>query len=181
MSRRWLWSVLSPNFPWGLRATVDHCTSPKLFCTSPTISIKIRPCKRSVTQAVLKHDSLTCWRLKSSVSRQQSYIKTICESWPFSNLSGGKWWLKRKYVCRQYETLDCKILHKWWRTCMCDNWMVSFCNIFGQGWVFIFYWYLRLGKNIFHFAMVGRAKFLPRKTFLFGATPTINNDWSLIK
>ena len=32
---------------------------------------------------------------------------------------------------------------------MCDNWTVSFCNIFGQESVFIFYWYLRSGKNVF--------------------------------
>jgi hypothetical protein len=33
-------------------------------------------------------------------------------SWSFSNLSGGKWCLQRKYMCRQHETLDCRKLHK---------------------------------------------------------------------
>jgi hypothetical protein len=33
----------------------------------------------------------------------------------------------------------------------------------------------------FWFLMVGSAKFLPRKTFFFGATPVIDNDRSLTK
>jgi hypothetical protein len=53
---------------------------------------------------------------------------------------------------------------------MCDN----FCKAFWpevDAWVFIF--------QFFYFLMVGSAKYLPRKTFLFGATPAINNDLSL--
>jgi hypothetical protein len=32
---------------------------------------------------------------------------------------------------------------------MCDSWMVSFCKVFGQRWVFIFNWYLRFGNKNF--------------------------------
>jgi hypothetical protein len=47
---------------------------------------------------------------------QQSYVNTIC-MWinqshyldHFLNLSGGKWCLQKKYMCRQHETLEnCK-------------------------------------------------------------------------
>jgi hypothetical protein len=48
---------------------------------------------------------------------------------------------------------------------MFENWMVCFCNVFGQEWAFICNWYLRLGKKI-----IVSANFLPRKALLFGAT-----------
>ena len=42
-------------------------------------------------------------------------------------------------------------------------------------WIDIGGWVIKY----FTFLMVGSAKFLPRKIFLFGATPAINNDRSL--
>jgi hypothetical protein len=76
-------------------------------------------------------------RVNSSVHQSESL------SWLFSDLSGGKWCLQRKYMCRQHETLDRRKLHNQTHVTevvqdMYDNWMVSFCKVFGQGWVFIF-------------------------------------------
>jgi hypothetical protein len=48
--------------------------------------------------------------------------------------------------------------------------MVSFCNVFDQGCRSLFLidgWV----KIFFDLLMVGSAKYLPRKTFLFGTTP----------
>jgi hypothetical protein len=56
--------------------------------------------------------------------------------------------------------------------------MVSFCKVFGQGRVFIFQLIYDVGKTYFDFLVVRSAKFLPTKTFLFGATPR-NNERSL--
>jgi hypothetical protein len=64
-------------------------------------------------------------------------------SWSFSDLSGGKWCLQRKYMCRQHGTLDCRKLHKQYQTRvtevvkdMCDNW--TFCKVFWPGMGFYF-------------------------------------------
>ena len=62
-----------------------------------------------------KHDSLEYWRLKSNVNSHMSiqYVnQSESLSWSFSDLSGGKWCLQRKYMCRQHETLDYRKLHK---------------------------------------------------------------------
>jgi hypothetical protein len=50
-----------------------------------------------------KHDS------KIKKQCQQSYVNTICN---LHHLSGGKWCLQRKYMCRQHVTLHCRKLHK---------------------------------------------------------------------
>ena len=47
-------------------------------------------------------------RLKSNVNSHMS-IQCVNQS---ESLSGGKWCLQRKYMCRQHETLDCRKLHK---------------------------------------------------------------------
>jgi hypothetical protein len=75
-------------------------------------------------------------------------------SWSFSDLSGGKWCLHRKYMCRQHETLDCRKLHKYIVINethvtevvkdMCDNyWMVYvyFCKVLARGG-YLFFGYL---------------------------------------
>ena len=57
---------------------------------------------------------------------------------------------------------------------MCDKLTTEWYPIvkfLARGGYLFFNWYLRLGKNIFYFLMVGPEKVLPRKTFLFGATP----------
>ena len=62
-----------------------------------------------------KHDSLKYWRLKGNVNcRMPVKFWNHLESlfWSFSYLSGGKWCLQRKYMCRQHETLDCTKLNK---------------------------------------------------------------------
>jgi hypothetical protein len=48
---------------------------------------------------------------------------------------------------------------------MCDNWMVSFCNVFGQGWVFIFNGWI--------------SKIFAKKNISLRCHPAINNDRSL--
>jgi hypothetical protein len=83
-----------------------------------------------------KHDSLKYWRLKSNANSHMSirYVnQSQSLSWSFSDLSGGKWCLQRKYMCRQHETLDCRKLNaqvviiklisqKRLRTCVTTEW-----------------------------------------------------------
>jgi hypothetical protein len=90
---------------------------------------------------------------------QQSYVNTKYVnqseslSWSFSDLSGSKWCLQRKYMCRQHETLDCRKFHKQLsnschRSSKGHVWQlntVSFCKGFGQGWVFIFQFVIEIG------------------------------------
>jgi acetone carboxylase gamma subunit len=55
-----------------------------------------------------KHDSLKYWRLKSNVNSRMSiqYVNQAESlSWSFSDLSGGKWCLQRKYICADNMTL----------------------------------------------------------------------------
>jgi hypothetical protein len=63
-----------------------------------------------------KHDLLKYWRLRSNVNSHMSYVNTICNSYQsilsLSDLSGGKWCLQRKCMCRLHEALDCRKLHK---------------------------------------------------------------------
>ena len=110
---------------------------------------------------------------------------TICESirvtisWSFSDLLRDKWYLQIKYICRQHETLDCRKFH---------NLLSNSCHRSGKGHMWqlngILLWSFWPGVGIYFlidiwgwvikfltFLMVGSAKFLPRKTFLFGATP----------
>jgi hypothetical protein len=58
---------------------------------------------------------LNIWRLKSNVNGHMSILyvnQSESLSWSFSDLSGDKRCLQRKYMCRQHETLDCRKLHK---------------------------------------------------------------------
>jgi hypothetical protein len=72
-----------------------------------------------------------------------------------SHLSGGKWCLQAT-KCADNIISDCRKLHKHessnscHRSGVCDDWKVPFCKALFQGWVFIFYWYLRLGKENFN-------------------------------
>ena len=125
-----------------------------------------------------KHDSHKYWRLKSNVNSHMSiqYVnQSESLSWSFTDLSGGKWCLQRKYMCRQHETLDCRKLHKqlsnsWHRSRKGHVWQLNGILLARGGYLFCD-WYLRLAEKYFDFLMVESAKFLPRKTFLFGATP----------
>jgi hypothetical protein len=74
--------------------------------------------------------------LKTKKQCQQSQYVNQSESFSssFSDLSGSKCCLQRKYMCRQHETLDCRKLHKqlsnscvtkWWRTCVTTEWYHS--------------------------------------------------------
>jgi hypothetical protein len=50
-----------------------------------------------------KHDSLKYWRLKSNANSHMliQYVnQSEPPSWSFFDLSGGKWCLQRKYMCR---------------------------------------------------------------------------------
>jgi hypothetical protein len=121
-----------------------------------------------------KHDSLKYWRpkLKSNVNSHMS-IQCVNQSeslsWSFSNFSGGKWCLQRKYMCRQHETLDCRKLHKQLSNSCHKNGKVhvwhlnarySFVKCLPRDGYLFFNWYLGLGgKFFFDFLMVGSAKF----------------------
>ena len=106
----------------------------------------------------------------------------------FSELSGDKWCLQRKYMCRQHKTLHCirklhkKLSNSYQRSGkghVTTEWHLS-VTFLARGRFLFFNWYLKLGKKIPTFLMVGSAKFLSRKIFLLGAILTINNDRSLI-
>ena len=117
-----------------------------------------------------KHDSLKYWRLKSNVNSHMSiqYInQSESLSWSFSDLSGGKWCLQRKYMCRQHETLDCTKLYN--QTRVTSEWypFVKFLAGVGihflldiWGWVKLVWLFNGWISKIF-----------TKKTFLFGATP----------
>ena len=85
-----------------------------------------------------------------------AYVNTTCKSinqseslsWTFSDLSWGKWYLQRKYMCRQHETLTAENCTNSYQTHvtevvkdMCDNRMFYKIDIWGiniWGWVKIF-------------------------------------------
>jgi hypothetical protein len=100
-----------------------------------------------------KHDSLKYWRLKSNVNSHMSiqYVnQSESLSWSFSDLSGGKWCLQRKYMCRQHETLDCRKLHKQ----LSNSWhRYPFVTCLTRSGYIFFNWYLRLGENFFDIVM----------------------------
>jgi hypothetical protein len=69
----------------------------------------------------LKPDSLKYWRLKSNVNSRMLIQYNVNQSESLS-------WTK---LCK-------RLLNSSGINDMCDNWMVSFCKVFGQAWVFIF-------------------------------------------
>ena len=56
---------------------------------------------------------------------------------------------------------------------MCDNWIVTFCVNFWPEVGINFELIFGLGNSNINFVMIGPAKYLPRKVFLFGCTPAI--------
>jgi hypothetical protein len=136
-----------------------------------------------------KHDSLKYWNLKGNVNSHmpiQYENQSESLSWSFSDLSGGKWCLQRKYMCRQHETLDCRKLHKQ---------LSNSCHRSGKRHVWqligILLWRFWPGVGIYFVTDIWgwekffeflinngwMSKFFTEKGFLFGATPAINNDW----
>jgi hypothetical protein len=110
-----------------------------------------------------KYESIKYWRRRSNVNNNISmqYVnQSELLSWLFSDLSRGKWYLQRKYMSAQHETLHCRNCTNSYQTRvnvtevvkdMCDNWMVFFDKFLARGWHLFFNWYLRLGKFFFTF------------------------------
>jgi hypothetical protein len=82
------------------------------------------------------------WKAMSTCNHMSIQYVNQSESlsWSFSDLSGGKWCLQRSTCADNMkptsincdETLDCRKFHKQLSK-SCDQWAVSFCNVFGHG------------------------------------------------
>jgi hypothetical protein len=91
-----------------------------------------------------KHDSLKNWRLKSNVNSHiliQYVNQSESLSWSFSDLSGDNVRVFKENTCADnMPTLDCRKFHKQllFQKQLNSFSQISFCNVFGQGLVFIF-------------------------------------------
>jgi hypothetical protein len=121
--------------------------------------------------------------LETEKQCQQSYVNTICESIRVTLL------IIFRFVGRQIVSPKKLLVQTTWIFRLQKIWQAvnyqarvtevvkDMCDKL-NGYLF-FNWYLRLGNQILDFLMVGSARLLPRKTFLFSATPVINNNRSL--
>jgi hypothetical protein len=116
-----------------------------------------------------KHDSLKYWLL----NKQYNMCKSIRIAILISDLSGGNLSTKKVHVQITWNFRLQKIA----QVVMSQNWLRIWPGVGTYFVIDIWVWI-----RFFYILMVGSAKCLTRKTFLFGGAtlPAINDDWSLI-